>query len=160
MNENNTPNKEQHSHSIYMYTALIFIVAILMIVLAFFGQSNLNKNQIAEPTGNSISEKSAALSEENLVLRERNATLQDKLEKTAEELIIQTELKETREIIISAVISAKNGDYIKASQILDTINKDLLGSEDLEIYNAIKEKAREYEAPLETDGQKQAKPQK
>ena len=160
MSENNTPNKEQHSHSIYMYTALIFIVALLMIVMAFFGQSNLNKNQIAEPTGNTISEKSAALSEENLVLRERNIALQEKLEKTEEELESETALKETRELIISAVIAAKNGDYIKSSQILDTINKDLLGSEDLEIFDAIKAKAAEFEAPLETDGKEQAKPEK
>lgn len=146
----NNETKESHGHSIYLYTALIFIVAILMIVLAFFGQSNLDKNQLAQPTGNSITEKSAALSDENLVLRDKNADLTERLETAETNLKKETELKETKEKVISAVLKGEHDDYIAASQILDTINKDLLSSEDLEIYNILKEKAAPYEAVADT----------
>ena len=53
MEHNGKNNKE--NRSMYFYTALIFVVAILLIILAFFGQSNISRlgnraNEIADST--------------------------------------------------------------------------------------------------------------
>ena len=148
MNNDETKETTEHrGHSIYTYTALIFIVAILMIVLAFFGQSNLNKNQIAQPSGTSITEKSAALSDENLVLRDKNADLSEKLENIELELEKEKQLRITKDKIISAVLKGEQGDYIAAAQILNTIDETTLENNDLKIYIMLKEKAAPYIAP-------------
>ena len=39
--ENN--NKQKENKSMYLYTALIFVVALLLILLAFFGQTNISR---------------------------------------------------------------------------------------------------------------------
>ena len=67
--------KSHENRSLFLYTALIFLVAILMIILAFFGQNNLQKNQPIQSetaSSTSITEKAAKLSEENLMLLEQN----------------------------------------------------------------------------------------
>ena len=64
----------------FLYTALIFVVAILLIILSFFGQTNLEKKQPAvkqtmEPSerlSSSISQRAAEVSEDNRVLLEEN----------------------------------------------------------------------------------------
>ena len=35
--------KNKQNNSLFIYTALIFVVALLFIILAFFGQTNLTK---------------------------------------------------------------------------------------------------------------------
>ena len=65
--------------SMFLYTALIFIVAVLLIIFSFLGQTNMQKNQpqvIESPDKEmSISEKASILSEENTVLLENNSNL-------------------------------------------------------------------------------------
>ena len=39
--ENN--NRQKENRSMYLYTALIFVVALLLILLAFFGQTNVSR---------------------------------------------------------------------------------------------------------------------
>ena len=61
--------------SMFLYTALIFIVAVLLIIFSFLGQTNMQKNQpqVSESPDKemSISEKASILSEENTVLLEK-----------------------------------------------------------------------------------------
>ena len=68
---------KRKNNSLFVYTALIFIVAIIMIIIAFFGQSNIRKNQPmqSQETLNSISEKASQLSEDNRILMNENKTL-------------------------------------------------------------------------------------
>ena len=65
--------------SMFLYTALIFIVAVLLIIFSFLGQTNMQKNQpqVSESPDKemSISEKASILSEENTVLLENNNNL-------------------------------------------------------------------------------------
>ena len=37
-------NKNNNTKSLFLYTALIFLVALLLIVIAFFGEANLEKS--------------------------------------------------------------------------------------------------------------------
>ena len=68
---------KRKNNSLFVYTALIFIVAIIMIIIAFFGQSNIRINQPmqSQETLNSISEKASQLSEDNRILMNENKTL-------------------------------------------------------------------------------------
>lgn len=69
--------------SMFLYTALIFIVAVLLIIFSFLGQTNMQKNQpqVSESPDKemSISEKASILSEENTVLLENNSNLKKKI---------------------------------------------------------------------------------
>ena len=62
--------------SMFLYTALIFIVAVLLIIFSFLGQTNYAKKisrKVSESPDKemSISEKASILSEENTVLLEK-----------------------------------------------------------------------------------------
>lgn len=72
-------NNNAKSNSLYLYTALIFIVALVMIIISFFGQKNLEKTNKAIQNSQSISEKSAAISAENMRLVEENLQLSNQI---------------------------------------------------------------------------------
>ena len=94
--ENNTTQPK----SLYMYTALIFIVALIVIILSFFGQKNLDKINKMTQDNKSISAKTAELSEQNMVLVEENRTLEESC-KTKDERIaaLETEIVQNNELI-------------------------------------------------------------
>ena len=77
--------------SMFLYTALIFIVAVLLIIFSFLGQTNMQKNQpqVSESPDKemSISEKASILSEENTVLLENNSNLKKENQELSEENI-------------------------------------------------------------------------
>ena len=77
--------------SMFLYTALIFIVAVLLIIFSFLGQTNMQKNQpqVSESPDKemSISEKASILSEENTVLLENNNNLKKENQELSEENI-------------------------------------------------------------------------
>lgn len=59
-----------------IYTSLIFIVAIIMVVIAYFGQKHLETTQIRQTeTTMGISERASQLSDENRLLMEKNKQL-------------------------------------------------------------------------------------
>lgn len=76
---------KNNNTSMFLYTALIFIVAIILIIISFFGQANVERSQPqiketvapSEHLSNSISERAAVLSEENRVLLDENIKLKD-----------------------------------------------------------------------------------
>lgn len=55
----NTNNKKQNN-SMFIYTALIFVVALILIILAFFGQTNLSN--LRKSTENINTEQTATIS--------------------------------------------------------------------------------------------------
>lgn len=71
----NTEN--QHQTSLSTYTALIFLVALVMIVVSFFAQTHLEQSMVSEHEQEKVnlSNKAAQISEENLQLVELNKTL-------------------------------------------------------------------------------------
>ena len=78
-------NNEQTSLS--MYTALIFLVAVVMIVVSFLAQTHLEQSMVSEHEAEkvSLSNKAAQISEENMQLVELNKTLRERNTKLAEE---------------------------------------------------------------------------
>lgn len=77
------------NRSLFLYTGLIFVAAIIVIAVSFFGQVNSEKQRQeygVDDTGkNSIVEKTAMLSEENRILLETTNSLNKKIEEMTNE---------------------------------------------------------------------------
>ena len=122
--------------SLFLYTSLIFIVAILLIILSFFGQTNLQKNQPqleenTESTNSGITERAALLSEENKNLIEEN----NKLKAENQELI---EKQTMNDILLSANGYYSLGNNAKALEMLLAVDYDTLSVDQKIIYDNIK----------------------
>jgi len=133
-----TPSQKGSTH-IYAYTALIFVVAILMILLAFFGQTNLKRDEHIKTEGKSITEKSADLSNENLILRDRISDLDEQLEKKDTQLNTASETNSVYERIFSVEVLIDVKNYEEAKRVLDTINAEALSGDVLTIYTKLNE---------------------
>lgn len=131
--------EKKNSHSIYAYTALIFIVAMIMIILAFFGQSNLDKSQETQSEGKTIAEKSAVISEENFMLHDKITDLQEQLEQAEIELTSEKEINKINSSLISAQILYNIGNLQAANETLSTIDETVLKDDSLTIYQNLKE---------------------
>ena len=71
--------KNNDNRSLFIYTSLIFIVAIAMIVVSFFAQTHLDRSKLGtDAEAVSLSDKAAQVSEENMQLLEFNKDLQAK----------------------------------------------------------------------------------
>lgn len=72
------------NRSLFLYTGLIFVAAILVIAVSFFSQVNSEKQRqeygVDDMSNNSIVEKTAKLSEENRILLETTNSLNKKIE--------------------------------------------------------------------------------
>lgn len=125
--------------SLFVYTALIFIVAVLLIILSFFGQTNLKNSQpvteeSTEQAPTSITEKAAVLSEENKNLLEENNTIKAENEQLKAENDALVQKQATNDLLLSAngYYSLENGK--KALEILNTIDYDTLSVDQQIIY--------------------------
>lgn len=140
--------KKAENKSLFLYTALIFIVAILIILLAFFGQSNMQSQQPevspSVSAGGGITESAARLSEENRILLEqvrayeqKNAALEQENQdlKTANTAVQQ--LNAINEKLISIYMSIYNEDYDAANQALAEIAPETLTSAQKEFYDIL-----------------------
>ncbi len=130
---------KNNNKSLFLYTALIFIVAVLLIILSFFGQTNLEKNQpkVEESSQQTqapvsgITEKAAVLSEENKTLLEENIKLKDENQK-----LIQKQA--TNDILLSANGYFTMGNNAKALEMLLAVNYDELSVDQKIIYDNLK----------------------
>ncbi len=156
MAETTKTNNNNDNKSLFLYTALIFLVAIVLIIIAFFGQSNVKRNQpeipeatvSAEPqteqTG--IAEKAAELSEENRLLLEENDEIKKQLTLQTEEinrlnLEVQNlnKYKETNNLLMSANGYLHVENYEEARAVLNNIDANTLTEDQKILYNTIKE---------------------
>ena len=139
---------KQNNTSLFLYTALIFIVAIIMVIISFFGQNNIQKNQPvqSQETLNSITEKASQLSEDNRLLMEENRTLRTEiaeLEENAEiteteneELILEVE--NHNKLIEAYKLSEKSRK--KARELLLSIDTEELTPNQKEFYDTMLKK--------------------
>lgn len=139
-----TEKNKENSKSLYLYTALIFVVALIMIIISFFGQSNLEKTNKAIQHQKSISEKSAALSEENMKLVEKNLELEKIISDKDLAILNLNEtvtLKDTKiatyDTLMSAYAYYTLKNYDKAKELLDTISYETLEGDSKVLYTKI-----------------------
>lgn len=147
---------KQKNNSLFLYTALIFIVAIIMIIISFFGQSNIQKNQPAQSqeTLNSITEKASQLSEDNRLLMDENKTLLEEnrnLRTEISELTEKNELSFEEKELLQKQIDNDNalfeihsfmyeGYYKKARELLSEVVVEDLTPEQKKFYNILSKK--------------------
>ncbi len=128
-------NNKNDNKSLFLYAGLIFVVAILLIILSFFGQTNLKKSQpvVDEPvvpeTG--ITERAAVLSEENKNLIEENKQLKQQNEQLIEK---QTE----NDLLLSAYGYMSLDNSAKAGEMLGAVNYETLTADQKIIYDIVK----------------------
>lgn len=119
-------NSNGQNKSLYIYTSLIFVVAVLLIILSFFSMSNRDRNMNeTEQAAQSITEKAAALSEENKNLAEENKAL-----------------KEKNHTMSAALLNIANeyyasGDTAKAAEYAALVDASSLTEEESAVYMAI-----------------------
>lgn len=142
---------DNNNKSLYIYTALIFVVALVLIIISFFGQSKLAQNQpipISQEEVSSITERAAVVSNENKVLLEENIFLKQELEKTKTESVslkAQNELYKQKSDTIKLLLSA-NGYcsmkmYREALLALENIDVQTLSDDEKLLYDNIKKTA-------------------
>lgn len=145
--------EKNNNKSLFLYTSLIFIVAILLIILAFFGQTNVEKSQpeakiteTASPSANSgIAERASVLSEENRILLEEKNKLEEKVrEKDAiisgleNENFNLSEKIRMNDLLLQANGYLTVGNFEKSAEALNQVDYEDLSSDQQIIYNNIK----------------------
>lgn len=136
--------------SLFIYTALIFFVAVVLIIVSFFGQNNLKKNQpkVEESSQiqmlSGIAEKTAVLSEENKNLMEENYQLKtDNSELAEENARLKSEndalvKKQTsNDLLLSAYGYYTLGNNSMALELIKQISYDELSSDQKMIYDKL-----------------------
>lgn len=118
-------NQSGGNKSLYLYTALIFVVAILLIILSFFAMSNRDRQMNEVEETKSITERASVLSEENKNLAEEIVTLKGSNEKLTADL-----LGVANEYYLA-------GDKEKSKQLTVNIDAEKLTDEQKVIYNTI-----------------------
>lgn len=146
--DNNTSNKE--NRSMYLYTALIFVVALVLIILAFFGQKNISDSQkkidtavesiTTEPSpSETVAETPNDANTSDLHNRDDFAKLlndANTLSEKNQELSLKIT---TYDLLLSANTAVYNNDLEKAKTIIAEINIDLLTEDQKILYNQITE---------------------
>lgn len=137
-----------NNKSLYVYTALIFLVAVILILVSFFGQSKLAQTQpdpISVDAAHSITERAAALSWENSQLLYDNAQLKDQLSETENQLVqaraaaeMYKKSNENTQLLLSANGYCSKKMYSEAQQIIENIDTSLLTEDENIIFLQIK----------------------
>ena len=126
--------KRKENRSMYLYTALIFVVALLLIIMAFFGQTNITKlgNRASEyetpspevvtpaPVDNDEFAKISNLAAE---LDAENKTLKSRIEVTDK--------------LLSANAHVKASDFMSAQTVIETVDAETLTDTEKILYDEI-----------------------
>lgn len=141
--------EKRRNFSLFFYTGLIFVVAVLLIIIAFFSQSKVEQSQPDEINAQTegITQRAAILSEENKTLLEENMSLkkaQEENTRAIDELNGRVSFLEENVRISEAIISA-NGYvskkmYSEARNILKQINEENLSDDEKILYNSLMKK--------------------
>lgn len=136
-------DNRKENNSLFLYTALIFVVAIIIIILSFFAQNHAEKSQpkisqspVSETTvptngPQGIAKSASELSEYNLELLEENRLLNKELN-SAEDKIKEYDL------LLSAHSYVSTGNYDAARLIFNSINYENLSADGKILYDTIK----------------------
>jgi outer membrane PBP1 activator LpoA protein len=141
--------EKRRNFSLFFYTGLIFVVAVLLIIIAFFSQSKVEQSQPDQINAQTegITQRAAILSEENKTLLEENMSLkkaQEENTRAIDELNGRVSFLEENVRISEAIISA-NGYvskkmYSEARNILKQINEENLSDDEKILYNSLMKK--------------------
>lgn len=140
--------RNKSNRPLMIYTSLIFIVAIIMVVVAFFGQRHLESAQFRQTeTAKGISVRASQLSEENRLLMEVNKRLTNSLNELTEEnqslkadLDALTKESEQNKKLSEVYIALNNSGRSKARKLLKEIYTEDLTAEQKDFYDMLAKK--------------------
>lgn len=125
---------KKENKSLITYTALIFLISIIMILIAFVGQNNTQSMQPeTDASGVSITDKVNQVSEENRLLLEENLRLRRENDSIVDENSLLYNL-----LKMDALIKEERTD--EAKLIYNTIDPSLLTEIQKVYYDDITEK--------------------
>lgn len=141
-------DSKNENKSLFLYTALIFIAAILIIVISFFCQINLEKNHneyAGENAVNGIAEKTAQLSDENMILLEttknlnqQNTQLLDRNKELTEKVEVLEKKQSSSEEMYKIFNLLKNKNKEEAKALFEALDSSEFSGETLLFYEYLK----------------------
>ncbi|MDD6735118.1 MAG: hypothetical protein PUE13_02265 [Clostridiales bacterium] len=143
--------KNNDNKSLFLYTSLIFLVAIIMIIVSFFAQTHLEQSKVSEQDAEkvSLSDKAAQVSEENMQLVELNKTLREANEKLISENSSLTEERDSLssevagyEALMAVYDKLYEGNKKSANELLQNIYTEDLSPTQKEFYDILVKKAQ------------------
>ncbi len=130
---------KKENKSLITYTALIFLISIIMILIAFVGQNNTQSMQPeTDASGVSITDKVNQLSEENRLLLEERIRLTRENETLVDENSLLYNL-----LKMDSLLKEERKD--EALLIYNTIDPSLLTELQMVYYNDITERLEQFE---------------
>ena len=137
-------NDKQTNKSLFLYTALIFLVALVMIIISFFGQTHLESTEETKQKAQSITERASVLSEENLHLTEQVSNMQETIEQAEIDIKLKDEQIQTLtsqsysyKKLLSAYVLYQQEKYDEAKIMVSDIDPSVLEEDGTNIYQAI-----------------------
>ena len=134
-------NKKKEDRSMYLYTALIFVVALLLILIAFFSQSNISR------LGNRANEFNTASPASELTNTPVPTDEFAKIANMASELDTKnkalTAQVETYDKLLLANAYVYSEEYEQAETVINTVDAGSLSENQNILYEQIKEKINE-----------------
>lgn len=134
-------NKKKEDRSMYLYTALIFVVALLLILIAFFSQSNISR------LGNRANEFNTASPASELTNTPvptdefaKIANMASELDTKNKALTAQVEIYD-KLLLANAYVYSE--EYEQAETVINTIDASMLSENQNILYEQIKEKINE-----------------
>lgn len=136
--------EHKNNKSLFLYTSLIFLVALLMIVVSFFGQSHLESIRETEQKAKNLTEKTSMLSDQNLYLTEQVSTLSKEIEEK-DALLISSQAavdeakirEENLNNTLAAYVKMKEKKKSKAKEYISLVNPDLLSHDGKWLYDEV-----------------------
>lgn len=148
--------KITENKSLFLYTGLIFLVALIIIILTFFGQDRILKqtNEQIETATSSITERASILSNENMQLTEKVLSLEKELSEKEQSNENYKKKESEYENIFECRYLLSTGDIENAKIIFDKIDVSVLSEKAMLIYDGLSTELAAYypPAPAETAG--------
>ncbi len=125
--------------SLYLYTGLIFFVALIIIIVTFFGQDRILRetNEQIETATAGITERAAILSDENMQLTEKINDLNNQLTEANQARKDSDEKTKQHEKLFLCYSLVFTGDFTGAKNTIDTIDTSVISENALIVYNEL-----------------------
>ncbi len=133
---------DKKSKSFWMYTIILFTVALVLVLLSLFMTDYKKANENYESRVQSIQNENLALKNENVKLKEEKAGLEVKVNQLSAENTTFREQEDRYADAVEAIYIADGycdeGDFEKAKETLDTVDPTILKEKIKGRYNKVK----------------------
>ena len=133
-------DNNKQNRSMFLYTALIFAVALILIILAFFGQKNIR--ELRERTKGTKAEQTAAEVQTSSPTPDDLAIMANALAETQNENESLKTRLDTDDKLLEANAKAAEGDNAEAERLLNELSADELTDGQRVLYDQINEKIK------------------